>query len=159
MTSISTSTTVAAPIEDVFDVYTDLENAVQRIPDITALEILSEGPFGQGTRWRETRVMFKKATTEEMWVKSFDPPNSYTVEANSHGMLYETLFEFVPEGNGTIVRWTFKGTPQSFVTKLTAPLFGLFFKGMMRKCMQRDLDALRDACEAESSDAAVVPKA
>jgi len=153
MSTIITSTRVAAPIEQVFEVYTDLEKAADRIPDITALEILSDGPFGEGTRWRETRLMFKKEATEEMWVKRFDPPNSYTVEANSHGMLYETLFEFVPDGDSTTVRWTFQGTAQSLGAKLTAPIFGILFKGVMRKCMQRDLDALRDVCEGKIADA------
>ena len=67
--------------------------------------------------------MFKKEATEEMWVTGFNPPRSYTVEASSHGMLYETLYEFEPEGDGTTVRWTFKGTPQTFGAKLTAPIF------------------------------------
>ena len=148
MSTLIISTHVAAPIERVFPVYTDLEKAADRIPNITKLELLSEGPFGEGTRWRETRLMFKKEATEEMWVTGFNPPRSYTVVANSHGMIYETLFEFEPEGNGTVVRWTFKGTPQTLATKVTGPLFGLVFGGVMKRCMQSDLDALRDVCEA-----------
>jgi carbon monoxide dehydrogenase subunit G len=150
MASIIVSTHVSAPLESVFEVYTDIAKAEKRIPAITELEVLSEGPFGNGTRWRETRVMMKKEATEEMWVTGFDPPKSYTVEARSHGMLYETLFQFEPEDGGTKVSWTFKGTPQTFGAKLTAPIFGLFFNGMMRKSMLGDLEALRDVCEGEA---------
>ena len=150
MPSIIVNTHVSAPIESVFEVFTEIEKAVERIPAITKLEMLSAGPFGNGTRWRETRVIMKKEATEEMWVTGFTPPHSYTVEAQSHGMLYETLFLFEREGDGTKVSWTFMGTPQTFSAKLTAPIFGLFLNGMMKKCMLGDLEALRDVCEGKS---------
>jgi len=149
MSSVVASTLVAAPIDSVFEVYTDLGKAAERIPDIKALEILTDGPVGEGTRWRETRVMFGKQAVEEMRISRFDRPNRYTVEANSHGMRYETLMEFTPEGDGTKVTWTFDGTPLTLGSKIMAPIFGLLMKGTMRKCLQRDLDALRDVCEAK----------
>ena len=151
MASITVSTHVSAPLQDVFEVYTDIGKAAERIPAITKLEMLSEGPFGNGTRWRETRVIMKKEATEEMWVTGFTPSQSYTVEAQSHGTLYETLFQFEPEGDGTNVTWTFNGTPQTLGAKLMAPIFGLFFTGMMKKCMRDDLEALRDVCEGQAS--------
>ena len=125
MATITVSTLVSAPIERVFEVYTEIDKAVERIPGITALEVLSDGPFGDGTRWRETRVMFKKEATEEMWVTGFDPPRSYTVEAESHGMRYSTLFSFTPEGDGTKVSWAFSGTALTMGTKIMAPVFNV----------------------------------
>ena len=95
--------------------------------------MLSEGPFGEGTRWRETRMMFKKESTEEMWVSSFDPPKSYTVDAESHGMKYSTRFLFEPQEGGTQVSWEFTGTPQSLGAKLMSPLFNVMLKGTMKK--------------------------
>ena len=151
MSTITVSTNVAAPLEEVFEVYTQLDKAVERIPDIVSLEMLTDGPFGVGTRWRETRVMFKKEATEEMWVTGFDPPRSYTVEAESNGMKYSTLFKFDADGNGTKVTWDFSGTPQSFGSKLMSPIFGVLFGGVMKKCMRRDLEALRDVCEAKAT--------
>lgn len=147
MTTLNVSTHVAAPIEQVFEVYTDLPKVVERVPDITALEILSEGPFGEGTRWRETRVIMKKQATEEMWVTNFDSPRSYDVEAESHGMKYSTHFSFTPDGDGTKVSWAFTGTAQTWGAKIMAPIFNLLMKGMMKKCMLRDLEALRDVCQ------------
>ena len=146
MATIIVSTFVSAPIESVFNIYTDLENIAERVSAITKLEILTEGPFGKGTRWRETRVVMKKAATEEMTVTSLDPPNGYTVESRSHGMLYETHFTFKPESDGTRVTWGFNGTPQTFGARLSAPIFALFFNGMMKKCMLSDLEELRDVC-------------
>ena len=146
MAEITVSTQVSAPLERVFEVYTEIDKAAERIPVIIALEVLSEGPFGEGTRWRETRVMFKKEATEEMWVTGFDPPKSYTVEAESHGMRYSTLFSFTPEGDGTKVTWAFSGTALTLGTKIMSPIFNLLLKGTMKKCMLRDLEALRDVC-------------
>ena len=97
--------------------------------------------------------MFKKEAVEEMWITSFDPPRNYSVEANSHGMRYETLFEFVEEAGGTRVTWTFDGTPLTLGTKIMAPVFGLLMNGMMRRCMRRDLDALRAVCEQSEAAA------
>ena len=150
MANITVSTHVSAPIERVFEVYTELDKAAERIPDIVALEVLSEGPFGKGTRWRETRVLFKKEATEEMWVTGFDPPKSYTVEAESHGMHYSTLFSFAPEGDGTKVSWTFSGTAQTLGAKIMSPVLNVLMKGTMTKCMRGDLEALRDACESSA---------
>jgi len=148
MTVITVSTQVAAPIQRTFKVFTEIEKAVERIPDIVSLEVLSDGPFGEGTRWRETRVMFKKEATEEMWVTGFDPPNSYNVDAESHGMRYSTHFSFAADGDGTKVTWAFTCTPLTLMTKIMAPIFNLPMKGMMKKCMRKDLEALRDVCES-----------
>ena len=147
MTTISISLPIAAPAERVMQVFTELEKAPDRIPGIESVELLSEGPFGEGTRWRETRIMFKKQATEEMWVTDFDPPRSYTVEAESHGMRYSTLIELTPTGEGTRATWTFSGTATSFGAKVMSPIFGVLMKGTMKTCMLGDLEALRDHIE------------
>ena len=147
MAEFTVSTHVAAEPSLVFQAYTDLEKATDRIPSIVSLEILTDGPFGNGTRWRETRLMFKKEATEEMWVTDFDPPKGYTVEAESHGMRYSTRFSFVPESGGTTVTWSFTSTAQSLGAKVMAPVFNLMLGGSMKKCMLQDLEAVRDSIQ------------
>ena len=154
MSPIVVSTQVAAPLERVFEVFTDLANAAERIPSITELEILSDGPFGDGTRWRETRVIMKKEATEEMWVTGFNPPHGYTVEAQSHGMLYQTRFDFEFDGERTKVSWTFDGKPLTIMTKLTAPIFAVLFRSFSKRCMLEDMEALRDVCESQEAELA-----
>lgn len=151
MSKITVTTLVSAPITRVFEVFSDLRKAAERIPNITALELLTDGPVGEGTRWRETRLMFKKEATEEMWITSFDPPRSYTVEANSHGMRYETRFGFAEEAGGTRVNWTFEGTPLTLGTKIMSPVLGLMLNGVMKKCMRSDLEILGAVCERGDS--------
>lgn len=149
MGKLVATTLVKAPADAVFAVYTDLEKMVDRIPQITALEVLTDGPVDKGTRWRETRLMFKKEAVEEMEITSLEAPHQYTVEANSHGMLYQTVFDFTEEAGGTRVTWTFHSTPQTFGAKLMSPVVNLMMSGMMKKLMLKDIEALAAVCEGQ----------
>ena len=52
---------VAAPVERVWALATDLEGSPRVVRGIEAVEVLTPGPFGVGTRWRETRRMFGRS--------------------------------------------------------------------------------------------------
>jgi carbon monoxide dehydrogenase subunit G len=147
MPKLELSTSVSAPRERVFEVFSDLRGAAGRIPDITKMEVITEGPVGEGTRWRETRVMFKKEHTEEMWISAFEPPDSYTVQADTCGADYFTTFTFTPAGEGTRVDVRFRSNARTLGGWLMAPL-GFLFKGMLRKCLEKDLAALKQAAES-----------
>ena len=71
MAAVSVSTQIAAPVAEVFALFTDLKNAPGRVKGIKRIELLTNGPVGVGTRFRETRVMFKRDATEEC--KPADP--------------------------------------------------------------------------------------
>jgi carbon monoxide dehydrogenase subunit G len=146
MPKIEVSRSVNAPPATVFEMLTDLEGAPRRIPAIRKIEMLTPGPVGVGTRFRETRVMFGREASETMEFVAFEPGRSYTVTAFSCGTRYRTRFEVAPEGAGSRVTVTFEGTPESFAAKLMAPLFS-FMKGMMVKCLEGDLDAIATAAE------------
>ena len=103
MGPITASKRVSAPLESVWNVMADLENAADRIQAIVKLEVLTDGPVGLGTRFRETRIMFKKEATEEMEITAWDPPNSYTTEADGCGCHYTTVFTCERDGDGTKV--------------------------------------------------------
>lgn len=142
MAGFSLTKRVTGRPEDVFALYADLRNAADRISGITKLEVLTDGPVGVGTRFRETRVMMGREATEEMEVTAFDPPRSYTVECHSHGTHYLSTFSFAEADSGqTDVTVRFDATPQSLFAKLLSPLAGLMM-GTVKKCTQGDLDDL-----------------
>lgn len=146
---------VAAAPAEVFAAYTDLRTAPERVEGIKSLELLTEDAIGAGTRFRETRVMFGRDATEEMEITSFDPPNEYTVEADSCGAHFATVFRFVADGKGgTNVTMTMQTKATSLGAKLFAPL-GFLFAGSMKKCMRRDLDDLKRHLEQATPAAAV----
>ena len=86
--------TVQAPIDQVFDVFSDITKTEERISGIIKLEVLSDTKSGKGLRWRETRKMFGKEATKEMEMTAFEQPDSYMVEAKSHGMHYISTYSF-----------------------------------------------------------------
>ena len=147
MPSVEVQATVAAPPERVFAAATDLANLPETMSGIDSVEVLSDGPFGAGTRWRETRTLYGRQATEEMWVTGFDPPRSYVVEAESHGAHYRTEITFAPEGDGTRVTFVFGARPVSFVARLFSIFSGMMMKGV-KKALAQDLEDLKRVAES-----------
>jgi len=133
---------IDAPPEKVFQIFADLSNAERNIESIKKIEMLTEGAVGQGTRWRETREIFGKQATEEMWISDWRPPRAYTVACDSCGVHYETELVFQGSGSGTEVVMRMHVKPQTLKAKLLAPL-GILFAGVFKKCMRKDIDDLR----------------
>ena len=137
---------VKAPLEKVFSVYSDFANAPERVEGITRLEILTDDPFGKGTRFRETRMMFGRESTEEMEVTEFEPNQKYTVEAYSCGAHFQTIFRFRPDGDSTDVEVELNTRNISLLAKLMSPL-GFLMAGSMKKLFMSDVDQLKQYCE------------
>ena len=55
MAKVKVSTEVKAPVERVFELFTDIEHAAGRVSGIKKIEVMSTGPFSLGYRWTETR--------------------------------------------------------------------------------------------------------
>ena len=144
--SVSVQRTVNAPVNQVWSVATDLKALPETMSGISKVEILAGGdPFGRGTRWKETRVMFGKEASEEMEVTAVDPYRSYRVEAESNGMHYDSTFTFEALGpQQTRVEMTFAGRAlkkQNFIVRF----FSRFAVGMVRKALEKDLEDLGKA--------------
>ncbi|MGD9692656.1 MAG: SRPBCC family protein [Phycisphaerales bacterium] len=149
MPTVTVSTTINAPQARVFEVFTDLRSAPQCVSGIKSLDVLTDGPIGLATRFRETRVMFGKEASETMEITAFNPPNSYEVTADSHGCHYHSLLTFTPQGpNATTASMTFNATAKTIPAKLMGALMGWMVKGACRKAMQKDFDDLKRAIES-----------
>ena len=140
---ISISKSIAAPPAEVFDRITDLHQAAERIEDIQQIEILTDGPIGVGTRFRETRLMFGKPCTEQMEITQFDAPHSYTVEAESCGARMISRFDVKAEGDGSRVVMNMESRPLTWMAKLMTPITSVDVSGMMKKCLEKDLDSIK----------------
>ena len=68
MATITVSNQIDAPVAEVFGRFTDLDGSATRVSGIKAIEMLTPGPFGPGTRWRETREVLGQLDTAEMEV-------------------------------------------------------------------------------------------
>ena len=145
--TITDSIFIQAPIERVFEVFTDLDKATDRISAITRIEVL-EGPakMQKGTKWRETRKMFGSDATEVMWVTELEPNSRYVVDADSHGAKYTTTYTFSPKDKGVEVNFSFASQPYTVGAKLMGITFALF-AGATKKALHQDLLDLKAACE------------
>lgn len=140
---------INAPIELVFDVFSNIQQIEERIEGITKVEILSDVQQGVGTRWRETRIMFGREATEEMEISALRPNHSYEVVASSNGVDYHTIYTFTEKDGGTLVEMVFSGKPTSFIAKLMTPI-GYLFKDITRQALEDDMDNLKQLCEQEA---------
>lgn len=145
--NVRSTISIKAPMEKVFEYFSDIQKAEERIEGINKIEILSDEKSGAGLKWRETRTMFGKEATEIMWITDFNPPVTYSVEAESHGMKYHSTYTFDQEGDNTMVEMVFEGTPVSLWAKISAPLFGVVFKGATKKALQKDMHDLKKLLE------------
>ncbi|MER7955622.1 MULTISPECIES: SRPBCC family protein [unclassified Streptomyces] len=149
MKSIVVERRIQAPPGPVWEAMTDLRGMERMLSGVDKVEVLTEGTFGVGTRWRETRTMFGKQATEEMTVTEAEAPDRYVTVADSHGMHYVSEIALRPEGDGgTMVRMTFSGSPAEgnrlgFVAKL---LSGLGAKAASR-ALAKDLDDVAASVE------------
>jgi carbon monoxide dehydrogenase subunit G len=146
MPRFSVSQKIAAPLEEVFALFSDFHHVAGRIPAITKLEVLTPGPIGVGTRFRETRMMFKREATEEMEITAFTPGKSYEISCQSCGAMYCSLFRFEPENGGTRVSVDFTTRAVSWLAWLMAPLSRLMMP-MMKKCVLQDIEGMKKVAE------------
>ena len=55
MATVKVSDHFTAPIEKVFRYFSDVEHAPAHVSGIKRIDMLTTGPIGLGSRWRETR--------------------------------------------------------------------------------------------------------
>ena len=137
---------IAAPPKNVFAAVADVATLPMRIPEVKAVEVLTPGPVGVGTRFTETRKVFGREATETFEVTVFAPPAKLTLVTVSCGMEYAAEHRFLPDGGGTLVELELRFRARSLYAKLMRPL-GWLMRGMMRKALAKDLDALAAAVE------------
>ncbi|MBT2421588.1 SRPBCC family protein [Streptomyces sp. ISL-22] len=132
----------------VWEALTDLAGMERVLSGVSKVEIITEGAFGVGTRWRETRRMFGKEATEEMWVTACEPPDRYVVEAESHGTHYVSEWLLRADGpSATTVRMTFTAVPPGGVMGLLARILGGVGARAVSQAVARDLDDIAAAVE------------
>ncbi len=150
MAVIEVSVDIQAPRDRVLDLFTNLEQHPDILSGVEKIERLTDGPFAEGTRWRETRVMMGREATEVMWVTQFDPPRGYVIEAASSGVRYVSTFTFEEHDGSTKALLRFEALPQSMAAKLLSPL-SFLMTGAVRKALATDFEDLKRAAEAEGT--------
>jgi hypothetical protein len=140
---------IRAPIDLVWAAATDVAGACERMSGVERIELLTRGPFGVGSRWRETRVAVgSTAATEEVVVVECDPPRRFAVDATSRGAVFHTESTFAARGPAeTEVRVVLDGEPPNVAGRLVGALLGTLAARAVLATLNRDLDDLARWCE------------
>jgi len=146
MTTVTVATTFMVPVERVFEVFTDLEHAAERVSNIQRIEALTTGPFQLGTRWLETREVLTRLDTAEMEVTAFVRNRTYTITHHKAGGRIDTVFTFEPFGDGTRVLIEFALESHGLPPGLLAPI-GWAIAGTVREAITNDLADLKTSLE------------
>ncbi len=140
----STSRTIRAPVERVFDAVAHIENFQHISPDIVKVEFLTEQRRGVGTRFRETRRMGKREGCTELEVTEYVENEHIRLVADQGGTIWDSSFTTKDQGDGTTeLAMAMEARPHKLLAHLVAPLF----VRLTRKFVEQDLDAVQAHCE------------
>ncbi|WP_084039528.1 SRPBCC family protein [Demequina sp. NBRC 110053] len=134
----------------VWRIITDLDRASTVMTNIVKVERLEGSGYEVGVRWRETRRIFGKEETEEMWVAAVDEPRTTTVAARSGSTSYTTVFRCEPSSLGTTLHVDFAAADsgQGVGKRLAWAVLGRVGMKATEKALVQDLDDIAKAAEA-----------
>lgn len=132
----------SATPDRVWAVASDFLHAAENITAITRLEILTPGPIGAGTRFREWRGR----QVADMEISAWSPPRSYGLLGYAMGTEFASEIRCVPDGAGTRLEMQITVRPQTLGAKLLSPLMAVMSRVMMKGCTQdlRDIAAVAE---------------
>ncbi len=146
MATVKVSSQIAAPVERVFQMFTDIEHGAEHVTGIKKIETLTTGPFSLGTRWQETRDLLGRLDDAEMEVTAFELNRTYTVTHHKAGTRIDATFTFEPLDGGTTVSIEFGLGGHGLPPGLLSPLEWAM-SGKVRDVLSRDLADLKAAIE------------
>jgi carbon monoxide dehydrogenase subunit G len=151
MAKVKVSTEVKAPVERVFELFTDVEHAAERVSGIKEIEVMSPGSFNLGYRWTETREVLGRLDDAVMEITAFERNRTYTVTHHKgsvfgSGVRIDTVFTFEPVPAGTRVSIEFELQPDGLPPGLLLPLEWAI-GGKVRHVISEDLEDLKVSIE------------
>jgi hypothetical protein len=129
---------------------TDIENASKIIRGIERIEVLEKPARGlAGLRWRETRMLFGKPATVEKWICDAAEAEFYETRAEDGGFEFLTTLRIAEGRGGLTLTSSHESRPRGIAARVMSIPMGLFFKGVVRKAVLRDLNDIKSAVERE----------
>ena len=132
-----------APVDEVFQTISDIQNFSKAVPDIVDVEFLSETKSGVGTRFRETREFKGREAATELEVTEFFENDHVRIVSDTQGTIWDSLFTVSETEDGCELTLEMEAQPYKFLSKIMTP----FMKGFISKALERDMDAVKNYCE------------
>ncbi len=141
--------TIAAPPATVWAELADVAGWSRWLPNLVQLELLGDGAFGVGMRFRETRKMFGRDATEIFEVTAAEPSHSFDLhvdgrEGSSRRGNYHFSYRLEPVAVGTCLRLDARIEGMGWFFKR----IGRLFAGGFRRALAADLAAFKRHVEA-----------
>lgn len=143
MSPIVVTREINAPIDVVFRTVAHIEEFAKVQPQIVDVAFLTEQRTGVGTQFRETRMMKGKEAETELEVTEYRINESIRLIADSHGAVWDTVFEVSTQGDKTLLTMTMEARPYQFMQRLMLPLI----RSMICKLVVKDMDRVKLYCE------------
>lgn len=138
--------TIHAPLDLVFRTVAHIDQFKLAIPHITEVVFLTEQTAGVGTRFRETRMMGKREACTELKVTEYVENEHVRLVADSHGTVWDTVFEVEFKGSSTHLTMTMESRSH----KLIARVMNLFIGPLIKGAVGKDMDAVKRFCEGST---------
>ena len=140
---------VPIPVDEAWEVLTDVHDAHRTLSGVLSVEILTSGPYQPGFRWRETRRMFGLKATEEMMVVEAQPPAATRIVSENGGTEYTTIITVTADDTGSTVRMRFgaETAHAPAIARVAMAVMGPLAERSTRKAVEQDLADI--AAEAE----------
>lgn len=139
---------IEAPVETVFAITTDFEQAPLIMDNVIRTEKVTEGPMQTGTQVKEFRNVRGREIETILQVTEFIPNQKYTVTSESAGMTMVYEYHFLAKEEGTTVN--FKGTIRS--KGLKNALIKPFFEKILKKEDENHLVRLKEYIEQHKTE-------
>lgn len=143
MSSMMITRTINAPVDVVFKTVSDIKQFSKAVPHIVKVEFLSDIKSGVGTRFRETRLMKGREAATELEVTEFVVNDRVRLVAESNGTIWDSLFVVKSENGRTLLTMTMEAKTDKLIPKI----INFLISGMIKKAVEKDMDAVKAFCE------------
>ena len=127
---------------------TNIENASETISGIENIEVVEKPANGLvGLKWRETRILFGKPATVEIWITDAAENEFYKTKAEQDGFVFLSTTSISESSGGITLTSSHDYKPQSIVATIQSIPMRLLFKGVIRKYLLQDLNDIKSAVE------------
>lgn len=146
--SMKMAITIAAPIDDVWDLVSDVERQPLWMAEMKSVRLTTPGPLGIGTRGEADVRIFLVGIVDAVEVDVFDPPLRFGIRhIGAYAGEGRITLEAVDAGR-TLVLWDERLVPPCF------PHLGqLLQKPVLGAIFQADLERLREILESAHAEA------
>jgi hypothetical protein len=96
---------IDAPVEKVFEAATNVNNFKEIMVNVVEVQLLTEGPFQKGTKFKEVREIKGRKAEAIIEVLECVTNEKYSVKSENNGLFVEYRYVFKPQGEATLIQF------------------------------------------------------